>query len=237
MEDEMLYRYLKYQKAHNLSIWKKFMRLPLIGLIFLAISLGVVVFFIVASIHSEINGFVWIAILIEAITCVILYYYTERYLVDNSDYIVEKNKGYYRDLLNWLEECNFRSDKAILLLLKRINDRMSEVKIEHKEQNNHIEKWIQIIAVPIVLSIITTIITKQEDVSYMITIVTNIVISFVTVCFLFMKFWTLSRIPEKNELKQMKCFADDLQYILDMHTIENINKEEKGKNIQQERVN
>lgn len=220
MAERMLYYYLDYQKDHNTNIWKKLIKLPWHILIctimlFVAIAANFVLwFFPTLKIVQYTCG------ALTFIICIIMYVITERFQISTSKISMSKYQTHCTELRKWLNENNIKTDDEINLLRKRLIEHIDEKKAERKEQNDRVDKWTQTLAIPVLLAIITAVIDKEISIQDSIFFTLGLVLIFTTCCCIawFMKI--MIQFPDKRKIEQMKYFAEDLQCLLDLHSIE-----------------
>ncbi len=83
------------------------------------------------------------------------------------------------------------------------------------DRRNRIEKWLQIIIVPIILAMFAEIIREQKDLSLLFAYTATMIIVIASFGLMFLNCYNTFEFFKKRKLEQMKSFADDLQGILD----------------------
>ena len=97
----------------------------------------------------------------------------------------------------------------------RVTERISKINNEREKSVNRLEKWVQVLAVPILICIISEIIKSDDDInvaianSFVVIIISALIFSFIYISHI------LKWLPIKRNIVQMQYFADDLRSILD----------------------
>lgn len=123
----------------------------------------------------------------------------------------------------WLKNTSVSvARKDIIELKSRLVNRLE--KYEQKQQKTYdvAIRFIQVLIIPIVLTILTVVLNKQIDISMIFAygFIAIMILSFLAVTlFGFISFVNLIR---KNEFEKMKSFVNDLQGILDTQFDEGI---------------
>ena len=104
-------------------------------------------------------------------------------------------------------------------MYKRLTERISKNNESRIKSVNRVEKWTQVLLVPILICIISEIIKSDVDISvaiansFVVILISGLVFSLIYISRFFKWF------PNKRETAQMQCFADDLRSILDYRFI------------------
>lgn len=215
MDNYLFYMYLKYLKDSKLTFWPKLLKQPPVTIILLVII-------IISGMASIILSFVGInyyfmlgSILLEIISCAILYFYTENYKITCSESKAEDYKKYCKDIKIWLNSCGIRDRESVEVLHSRVIESIERIKSLDKESQERTDKWLQALIIPILLAIITTSISNVSDISVMFKNMLIIIIGFVSVYCIFIALQKISNFPNKRMMEKLNCFASDLQGVLD----------------------
>lgn len=218
MAERLFYCYLKYQKGHNINIWKKLIKLPwhipiCTVMLFAAITATFVLWFFPTFKNAQ-----YICGALTVIICIIMYIITERFQINTSNISMSKYQTHCTELRKWLNENNIKTDYEINLLHKRLIEHINEKKAERKEQNDRVDKWTQTLAIPVLLAIITTMIDKGISIQDSIFFSLGLVFIFAICCCIVWFMKIMIQFPDKQKLEQMNFFADDLQVLLDLNS-------------------
>lgn len=219
MEHKYLYNYLEYQKNHNKNKWKKLMRIPWhITALILVSFVSLIATFILYLCMSN-NTWVLVLEMIAIITAVIAYIIAEQYSIKHSKTALEDYANSRKELNEWLKSVHLDSKEKKELLLSRLNEYIAERESKEKVVAERSDKWLQVLFIPVVLSIITAVISHQNNTDV-------IVASTLFILMLFGMFYggiallrTIYNLPSKREIAQLKSFADDIQSTLDMEQL------------------
>ncbi len=119
--------------------------------------------------------------------------------------------------MTWLNQQGIMSMETIKLLHGRLNERIGKIREKRKENMSRFDKWVQTLAIPIILTIFSKTITEQKNVIEMMSMILSILIPFLVVYAIAVAFRCLEGLPEKRELEQMEYFSGDLQGVLDLY--------------------
>lgn len=214
MEEYIFNCYLKYQKENNPSIMKRLMKFPVDVIILLLLG---IVFITIGIVSFLLQKIVWSFMLIVS-SVVIAYIFNwrfELYQIKNSEKIAAKHKDYCAELENWLSTFSISSTEGLAVLYERINNKITKSETAKKNAFDKIEKWAQILAIPIGVCIISELIKNEIDVSLIIGKCVTVVAIGAFIIYGFFIIETLKWMPIKRKTAQMQYFADDLRSILD----------------------
>ena len=219
MERKYLYSYLLYQKEHNKASWKKLMRLPwyLILLLTLSFALLITTFILDCLLSNKIP--VIILEIVAMIVTFITFFICENYKVSTSKTTLQNYAKSRISFNEWLISVRIDSDENKKLLLTRLKEYISSQEANKKRIADRWDKWLQVLVIPVVLTLMTTIIANQKDVSSIIASTITIMLIFGMIYGLVILFRTVSDLPLKRRINQMQCFADDLQSTMDMEQL------------------
>lgn len=224
MDERMFYCYLEYKKNNSKSVWKALKKFPIKVLVTFILLCVVSILAIIVVFIPIITYFAWLLAFAEIALCVLLSYFIEDFNIQNSKDSITEYRKHCREMIDWLREQGYTSYDSISLLYERLTNHINRIKTERDKKNEHVEKWIQVLAVPIVLAVFSSLIAKQGEISEII----KGIMPFGFICIIiYCVFWGLRNVywlPEKRKLEQRKYFADELQDILDIYATE---KEEK----------
>lgn len=220
----LLYRsYLKYLKDNRVPMSKAFKKMPKTMVSLLIILLLSAISVIVVICIEKIRIYFYAAIAIEVIIAFAVFLYGQHYEIKNSDQDIKKYKTYCTNLFLWLTNTSVSVERKDIIELKsRMVYRLE--KYEQKQQKTYdiAIRFIQVLIIPIVLTILTVVLNKQIDISLIFAygFIAIMILSFLAVTsFGFISFFNLIR---KNESEKMKSFVNDLQGILDTQFDEGI---------------
>ena len=219
MERKYLYSYLQYQKANNKIAWKRLMRFPWYILLLLAISL--VLFVTTLILECVLSNKIPVAVL-EIATLIVIcftYFLSENYRVITSKSALQNYANSRSSINEWLKTVRIDSNDDKELLLTRLKEYISLQEAKQKRTADRRDKWLQVLVIPVILTIMTTIIANQKDVSLIISSVITIMFIFGLVYGLIVLLMTVNELPIKRRINQMQCFADDLQSTMDMEQL------------------
>lgn len=219
MERKYLYSYLLYQKENNKSNWKKLMRLPWYILLLIAASFALLIttFILDCLLSNKIP--VIILEIAAMIVTFISFFLCENYKISTSKTTLQNYAKSRTSFNEWLKTVRIDSDEDKKLLLSRVKEYISSQEKNQKRIADRWDKWLQVLVIPVVLTLMTTIIANQKDVSLIIASVISIMLIFGMIYGLIILLRTVSDLPLKRRINQMQCFAEDLQSTMDMEQL------------------
>lgn len=217
MESILFDSYRKYQKNKKDNIVKAIFKLPLIAKLLLGSMMLFFIFSVVIIfVESLRNSIYFYCLVLEAILCVVLYFYTENYQIKSSDTRLCIYQSYCADIKAWLDALGFIvTAENITEIINRTQKKMVLLENERDKRRGRIDKWIQILIIPILLAVFSAIIKDQTDLSLLLTYAFAMLISFGSIVVAFYNCYNIIDFFRKRKIEQLKSFAEDLQGVLD----------------------
>lgn len=222
--------YRKYQMETRNSVFKAFWKLPIPAiLIFFTIVLTVI--YAVLSIFIEcLQQWYVLCLIFEAIACVALYFYTENYQINSSPTRLKVYKRYCGEINSWLKTTGLIINEENLKdIISRVNLEIETLEEKRCEHRNRIEKWIQILIIPILLAIFSEVIREKTDISVLIAYALVLLVSFGSLALAFLSCYNIIDFFQKRRLEQFKSFSDDLQGVIDTQLSKKLYKADRKK--------
>lgn len=238
MERRLLNLYLKHIKEIDKKIFKKVALLPKHIAAQLIIITSLLLISVVSVILSQ-SEFkfisdlelwrticIWaylISIALSVIVCVASHFSINKYEIDVSDTSIKEYWKYCKRTKKWITTslipaCN--DDKVIAEEIRVLKGRVDQYRCEldalAEKREARTEKWIQTLAIPLVLAIISAAINKDDNWEAAVSIIVATVLigaMAFSVIWLINNFKSLLR---KQKSEQLKFFSDDLQGVLDL---------------------
>ena len=224
MEQKYLYSYLQYQKENNKEKWKRLRRTPWYLWLFLVVLFVFLVTTVILSCVISNPIPVLILEFLELIAMCCTYFISENYMVETSKSTLQTYANTRKNLNEWLKSVHINNEDDKKLLLSRLKEYISLQEAKQERTADRRDKWLQVLVIPVILTLMTTIIANQKDVSSIIKSVITIMLIFGLVYGIIVFFRAVNELPIKRKINQMKCFADDLQSTMDMEQLGWINK-------------
>ena len=237
MIKRLLNLYIKHVKETDKEIWKRIISLPkniiadmIVALIFLILTILSVV---LANADVEIfnNTEIWgvactityvISAIISVFFCAIAQIAISKYEIEISDSSMNEYWAFCNNTKKWIVEVFHFDDsdktnviKEIETIKNRVDAYIQELNDDAEKRANRMDKWIQALAIPFILAIITAVIDKNDDISKAVAIIVSIILVGVVlfgIVWLSNNFKSLLR---KQKIEQLKLFSEDLQGIID----------------------
>lgn len=231
MEDFLFNCYLKFKKEHSSDFWEKINKLPRHLLILFIISIVSAVLSIGIFFVFENPLWNWILIAIELFSTIALGFYTEKYSVDNSQTQIDNYINYCKDMYCSLCDNNIKTEEHIHEILNRINDKIADIQLKLDKKHDEINKLMQILFIPIVLAILKEFFDSYSELSSMVESSVLVVIFTLLAYSIIISGNYLMNYDTIRCQNKLKCFASDLQGVLDVMVTFSISDDMKSLSI------
>lgn len=232
MEKRLFNLYLKYIEESCPSVWKQLGKIPKKLMAYLSCMVGFyvvsVIFLLIAQYFSGIlsvifTGFIIVSVILSIVFGCLLFFETEKYEIDVSDKTMEEYWGYCYRIRKWFQkdflfnkEINDEKISAeIFEVKKRLDSYLQNQSETTDKRNGRIDKWIQALAIPFVLAIITSVLEKSDQTVMAITEIFTILLVLAILIGIIWVINSASKLFKKQKIEQMKSFSEDLQGALD----------------------
>ena len=225
--DEYLFNcYLNWQRECYGSFFKQlhktglFMRILLITTCILVISILIFAVFATAKIIP--TNYCMILMIITIILFIILKLYTDHYKVKNSYTRFDSYKEYCRSFKDWLIEHGIEDKELVLTIAKRKRDALNIMDDRISKNNERVNKVMQILIIPISLSMFGTILNIQTDMQLIIALGVQFLI-LISLTYLLCSFFVsvFNNVIIKQKQDDIIEFVNDLQSVIDMKLFDN----------------
>lgn len=220
MENNMLYCFKKWLKKKEGTLFEQIFKIPVMARVLLASLVIVLVsLLVVLGLSSNRNKNYGIATKvlmgIYVVLCITVSIYTERHQIKHSEHDLESYRNYCSDLKKEVILENEVSLKLIPVLIDRLNAMNDKIEEKIKQKNEHFNKFMEMLLIPISAVILGALLDKGSDAteSLWFGVSGALIILFIYGLILFFSFLydTVMRVPQGG----YKRFATDLQSILD----------------------
>lgn len=225
--DEYLFNcYLKWQREHYGNIFKQLHKIGVVMRILLITTciliLSVVVFVVLESTGVITTNCSLFLMIITMILFIILKVYTDHYIVKNSYTHFDNYKEYCRSFKDWLIEHGIEDKELVLTIMERKKEALNIMDGRISKNNDRVNKVMQILIIPIALSMIGTILNIQTDINFIIEIGMQFLILILFIyllCSFFVSVFNNVIIKQKQD--DTIGFVNDLQSIIDLKLYDN----------------
>lgn len=218
MESILFDSYRKYQKEQKDNFIKAIFKLPLLAQIFLAIIVLCLIYSVLVVFVPWLRVAYGYCLAVEVLTCVALYFYTENFQIKTSDSRLFVYQEYCEKIKQWLASVGVNvTPENVTEIMKRTNKHIALLEKKRKERRDRIDRWIQILIIPILLAIFSAVIKEQTDLSLLLVYAVTMIVTIASIGLAFLNIYNIIDFFQKRKLEQMKSFAEDLQGILDCH--------------------
>ena len=232
MESILFDSYRKYQKSKKDNAVKAIFKLPLIAKLLLGSMMLFFIFSVVIVFVESLRNSIYIyCLVLEAILCIVLYFYTENYQIKTSDTRLCLYRSYCADIKDWLSSLGFIvTAENIAEVINRTQKKIVILENEREKRRSRIDKWIQILIIPILLAVFSAVIRDQTDLSLLLTYAFAMFIALGSAGLTFFNCYNVIDFFRKRKIEQMKSFAEDLQGVLDCFFENKLIEAADGKN-------
>lgn len=224
MHNMLFYNYLKVQNSNKQNFLKDLLKTPLSAKLLL-LALIVTGFSVFISVYINKTAY-FIALLLEIVLCLIVHIYTERFTINNSDIRIEDYINRSKETLAWLKGIGVVvTNENIEDILQRTIKTIEKMENKRSGWINRIEKWIQVILIPVALSIFSYLLDNTSNWENIIYNSVAIVFLVLTIIVVVACFFNVCSFFNKRKIEQYKYFAHDLQGVLDCQLNNKVLKE------------
>lgn len=208
--------YRKYQKENKLSFVKTIFKLPLGAKFFLGGLAMCLIYSLLACFIDFYKNTYFICLIVQVVLCIGLYFYTENFQIKNSDYRLTIYQEYCEEIKLWLIKIGIIVNKEnITELVSRIEKEIEKSEKQRKATRDRIEKWIQILIIPILLALFSSIIREQTDLTTLFAYAIAFLVALGSIALVFLNCYNVFDFFKKRKLEQLKSLCNDLQGVLD----------------------
>ena len=215
MEILLFDSYRVFQKEYKGSVIRRFFKLPVPAIVLFFVLLtsliGAVVF---CCINQTILYLVSIGV--EIVAGVATFFYTENFQLKTIDERLVTYRIYCADVYAWLSETGFVvTQQNVQEVLGRVKQQIERRENSRKEKSATIRHIVDVLLIPFLLAIFSLWMTGKTELG---TLITGAVAIFSAVgVFGMIGYFVYSAFSfcRKRELEQWRCFANDLQGVID----------------------
>lgn len=208
--------YRKFQKEKTDNPSRDFVKFPIVAKILLAGIVLCLVGIILFVFFDTFKIGLAICLFIQGGLCICLYFYSEKFQIHNSSKRFSAFVSHCHDIKIWLSQTGITmSEENITEIIKRLT---SEIELAEKQRitrRDCIEKWVQILIIPIFLAIFSSIIKEQSDLTKLLTYALTLLTAFGIVALTLLSCYNAFDFFRKHKIEQLKSFVNDLQGVLD----------------------
>lgn len=226
----MLYCFKKWLKKKEGTLFEQIFKIPVMARVLLASLVIVLVALLVvlgllSGGYNSVETAAKVLMGIYIILCIIVSIYTERHQIKHSERDLKSYRIYCSDLKKEVILKNEVSLKLIPVLIDRLNAMSDKIEEKIKQKNEHFNKFMEMLLIPISAVILGALLDKGTDVTESLWFGASgaMIILFIYGVILFVSFLydTLMRVPQGG----YKRFATDLQSVLDFEECDKIIKD------------
>lgn len=215
MMNFIFYSYLKWLKDNKETAIYRALKLPLIIKILLIILLVAICTYIVSlTLGYTIASYISMSVLL--IGCILSSIYLERHQIKNAMKNFDDYKKYCYKLYDWLKTYNISQKEELIIIRDRTINQINSMKDFSNKRKAEIVSWLKVIIIPVVLVCLNKLIENQTDFEKVVILVIQFIIMCTACGSIAYVFWLIINISLKNRIDKYKCFANDLQTIIDI---------------------
>ena len=208
--------YRKYQKENKNNVIKSIFKLPVGAKILLGGLCLCLIYSILTLFVDLFRSAYFFCLLLEFVLCICLYFYTENFQIKNSDTRFSAYQDYCGKINQWLIQIGIVVTKEnVTELVRRLENEIEKQEKQRTLRRERIEKWIQIIIIPILLAVFSAIIREQTDLTTLLSYAIAFLVTFSSIALVVLVFYNGFDFFRKRKLEQLKSLSSDLQGVLD----------------------
>lgn len=216
MEYHLLNSYLKFQKDQRAPFQKKIKRIPIHIIALLIIAVVCVVASIVILFTMGVNLWFFICSTVEAVSAFILCFAQEHWEIKHSFEQYTDFRKSAEDLYNWLDQYNIRTKDEIEEIQSRLTSDLEKNENNKKQNGEKADKWMQTLIIPVFLAIITSLISNQTDIQFVLTYALAILVGGGMIYGIVWIMRSVFGIFDSMRCSNIKLFIKDLQSVIDV---------------------
>ena len=215
MENLLFDSYRVFQKEYHDSVIRRFFKLPILALILFFFALASVVGAITGTILGK-HDLCLISIGIEIVVGIAIFFYTENYQLKTIDQRLETYYGYCTAVYKWLSETGFvTTQQNMEQLLGRVYQQVDRQENISNKKSDAIRHIVDVLLIPFLLAIFTLWMTGKTEIEDLLAGALTILTSVGLFGMIGYVIYSISSFSRKRKLEQWRCFAQDLQGVLD----------------------
>ena len=237
MVKRLLNLYIKHMEETDKKLWKRITLLPRKIIVQMLVALSFITLTILSSALSNVDVMIsndpelWsvmctivyvLSAIIAVLFCGISQISIGKYEIEISTKTMDEYWLYCYTTKKWIFDLfglNDTSEISVVKEIEAIKDRVDSYRQEliddAEKRAKRMDKWVQALAVPFVLAIITAVIDKNDDIGKAVAVILAIVIIGIV---LFGIVWlgnNFKSLLRKQKDEQLKLLSEDLQGIID----------------------
>ena len=216
MEYHLLNSYLKFQKDQRVAVHKIIKRIPIHFIALLIIAVACLVASIVILFTMGVNLWFFICSIVEAVSAFILCFVQEHWGIKHSFEQYKDFRKSAKDLYNWLDQYNIRNRDEIEEIRLRLISDLEKNENNKKQNGEKADKWMQTLIIPVFLAIITSLISNQTDIQFVLTYALALLVGGGMIYGIVWIMRSVFGIFDSMRCSNIKLFIKDLQSVIDV---------------------
>lgn len=215
METLLFDSYRVFQKGNNKNIIRRFFKLPVFAIVLFFIAIVSAISAMTLTFFGKQN----IALIcagVEAVAGIVTFIYTEHYRLKTIDKRLATYRNYCSDVHAWLSGTGFVvTQQNIQEVLVRIKQQIERQEHRRKTKIAIIGRFVEALFIPFLLAVFSTWMAGNTDLAVLIAGALSIFCVVGTLGMLVYFVDAILSFYQKHKLEQWRCFADDLQGVID----------------------
>jgi hypothetical protein len=216
MEYHLLNSYLKFQKDQRAPFHKIIKRIPIPIILFLIIAMACLVASVIILFTMGVNFWFYICSIAEAVFAFILCFAQDHWEIKHSYERYTDFKKRAQDLYNWLDQYNIRTKDEIEVIQLRLTNDLEKNEKSKRQNSEKADKWMQTLVIPMILAIVTALISNQTDIQIVISYVFSLLAVLGMIYGIVWMVRSVSGIFDDMRRSNIKLFIKDLQSVIDV---------------------
>lgn len=213
--DEIIYNaYLNFKKQYYGKPLQRVRRLPILVIICSILLVACAIIGLILLYHKVAQWY-WIAVIIELFCTIAIGIKCEEYKINHHQEQLIDYINYCKGLYKMFKDNYIKNDEQLQKIFDKVNFKINEIQTSKKAQVETVNKWMQILFIPIILVVITAIAESEINIQGIIELSSLLIIGTLTVYSLVIGGIYLMTYDTTLHLQKLKYFAEDIQGVLD----------------------
>ena len=209
MDSVLFFTYLKWRKEKTDGVFAKLRKLPIKAIMLIG---GMIICAVVSILLCNQSIYMsYIPVFIELILLIISAFYSDKIYIDRSEQDYKDYKDYCKEFYKWLVLHDYPNKKSISKLKNRIYKKQIDINSKIEKSRERMDKWLQILFIPIVLLIIGSIFDNQYNMDTKLVYTIGIIAASVSIYMVVLGLDNFSNVFYNRRVSQYQLFINDLQ--------------------------
>ena len=158
----------------------------------------------------------FVCVSIEIIVGIVIFFYTENFQLKTIDKRFEAYRTYCADVYTWLSGTGLVvTEQNVKEILRRAEQQIERQENSRKEKRETVRHVIDVLVVPFLLAVFSLWMTGKTELEVLLTGAVAILLAVGVFGVIGYQIYSIISFYRKHKLEQWRCFAEDLQGVID----------------------